>query len=250
MRTFLIRGMLAGLCAAALAFGFAKVMAEPAIDGAIAFEDQQYAAMSMPAEPEIVSRTIQSTIGLATGLVATGIALGGFFSIGFAFAYGRLGQLSARATAAVIGLFGFIAVYFVPFVKYPGNPPAIGNPDTIGQRTTLYFLMIAVSILALVLAIIVGRSLLDRLGAWNATLIGAGTYVAVMVLVIAVLPVIEEVPDGFPANTLWQFRFSSIVTQLVLWGTIGLLFGALTERAATKQAEVDRAGWRAPGRVG
>jgi predicted cobalt transporter CbtA len=250
MRTFLIRGMLAGLCAAAIAFGFAKVMAEPAIDRAIAFEDQQYEAMSMPAEPEIVSRTIQNTIGLAAGLIATGVALGGFFSIGFAFAYGRLGHLSARTTAAVVGLFGFIAVYFVPFVKYPGNPPAIGNPDTIGQRTILYFLMIALSLIALVLAINVGRSLLDRFGAWNATLIGAGTYVAAMALVIAVLPVIDEVPEGFPANTLWQFRVSSIVTQLVLWGTIGLVFGALTERAVKKKAGAEAAGGRTPAPVG
>jgi predicted cobalt transporter CbtA len=32
---------------------------------------------------------------------------------------------------------------------------------------------------------------------------------------------------------LWQFRIASLGAQLIMWGTIGLVFGALTERAAT-----------------
>ena len=42
-------------------------------------------------------------------------------------------------TAALIALSGFIAIYAVPILRYPANPPSIGNPDTIGMRTAIYF---------------------------------------------------------------------------------------------------------------
>jgi hypothetical protein len=34
----------------------------------------------------------------------------------------------------------------VPQIKYRANPPSVGNPDTIGQRTALYFAMLALSV--------------------------------------------------------------------------------------------------------
>src|SRR3954468_13242752 len=134
MRTFLIRGMLAGFCAALIAFGFARVVGEPAVDRSIAFEQHTAAhdAARLPpedvheAKPEVVSRDVQSTIGLLSGLVATGVALGGIFSIAFAFACGRLGRLSARATALTVACLSYVAVYLVPALKYPPNPPATG----------------------------------------------------------------------------------------------------------------------------
>jgi hypothetical protein len=42
--------------------------------------------------------------------------------------------------------------------------------------------------------------------------------------------VIDEVPAGFPADVLWNFRLAAWGIQVVLWASIGLLFGWLTER--------------------
>jgi Probable cobalt transporter subunit (CbtA) len=50
---------------------------------------------------ELVSRGVQSTIGLATAVVGYGVTIGGFFALIYAVAYGRLGRLSPRAQAAV-----------------------------------------------------------------------------------------------------------------------------------------------------
>jgi hypothetical protein len=236
MGTFLVRGMLVGLFGAVLAFGFARTAGEPAVNSAIAFEEQEATAAGEVAEPEEVSRDVQSGIGLAVGLAITGVALGGFFAIGFAFAYGRLGALGARGTALAVGGLGFLAVYVVPFLKYPANPPAVGNPDTLNERTYLYFTMMAVSLLAMVLAVVVARRLRPQLGGWNAVLASAAGYAVVMVLATLVLPVIAEVPEGFPADTLWQFRTASIGIQLTLWASTALAFGALTHRAATRPA--------------
>ena len=82
---------------------------------------------------------VQGGIGLFTGVAVYSIAFGGLFALAFAILYGRMGDFSPRLTAALIALSGFIAVYAVPILKYPANPPSIGNPDTIGLRTAIYF---------------------------------------------------------------------------------------------------------------
>src|SRR5438105_1686035 len=94
----LIRGMLVGILAGLLAFGVAKIFGEPQIDDAIAFEDHHHQMSGAAPEPELVSRDVQSGPGLLTGVVLFGAAVGGIFSLVFAFAYGRLGRLGARAT--------------------------------------------------------------------------------------------------------------------------------------------------------
>jgi predicted cobalt transporter CbtA len=227
-RTLLVRGMVVGIVAAALAFVFARLFGEGPIGQAIAFEY----AHTMPGmdEPEPVSRAVQSTFGLGTAVLVYGTALGGIFALAFAFAYGRLGALGIRATAALVAAMGFTAAYLVPLLKYPANPPAIGNPDTIGRRTALYFLMLAISVAAAVGAVILARNLTPRLGAWNAVLVAVGAFVAVVAVAMLALPTVNEVPADFSATVLWRFRLASTGTQLVLWATIGLLFGALTER--------------------
>jgi hypothetical protein len=73
----LMRGMLVGLLAGLLAFAFAKAFGEPEVDKAIAFETRMDQAKGEAPEPELVSRTVQSSLGLLTGVVVYGTALGG-----------------------------------------------------------------------------------------------------------------------------------------------------------------------------
>jgi hypothetical protein len=226
--------MLAGLIASLLAFGFAKVYGEPQVDRAIAFEDQLShaagAAEEHEHEHEIVSREVQSTIGLLTGVVVYGTALGGLFALAFAFISGRLIHLAPRATAVLLAAAGFLALYIVPYLKYPANPPSVGLPETIGYRTQLYFAMIVFSLAALAIAISAGRQLVAKLGTWNASLAGAGTYVGLVGLAGYALPPINEVPAAFPADLLWHFRIAAFGTQGILWTALALVFGALIER--------------------
>jgi hypothetical protein len=229
MGSLLMRGMLAGLLASLLAFGFAKVFGEPQVDRAIAFEEQLAKAAGEAEEPEIVSRDVQSTIGLFTGVGVYGTALGGLFALAFAFVSGRLVRMPPRTTALVLAAVGFLALYIVPYLKYPANPPSIGQAETIGYRTQLYFAMIVFSLAALAIAIGVGRRLVGQLGSWNAALAGAAVYVGLTALAAYVLPPINEVPEAFPADLLWHFRIAALGTQVVLWAAIALLFGALVE---------------------
>jgi hypothetical protein len=238
--------MLAGLLAGVLGFTFGRVFGEPAVDAAIAFESYvEYDVHHEAPEPELVSRSLQSTAGLGTGTLIYGIALGGMFSLVFAAGYGRLGQLAARGTAALIGVLGVTAIYLVPFLKYPANPPSVGDPDTIGYRTLVYLLLVLVSILAMVLAVLLQRRLVTRFGGWNGTLLAIAGYIVIMAIAFAIFPSVNEVPQQelptvigavtdadvtFPPSVLWAFRVSSIGIQVVIWTTIALVFGALAER--------------------
>ena len=242
VRTLLIRGMLVGLLAGLLVFGFGKVFGEPQIDRAISFESaldeakakaEEAKGIHVEEEPELVSRKVQAGLGLFTGVMVYSAAFGGLFALVFAVADRRVVNLGPRTGSALLAASGFIAVYVVPNLKYPANPPSVGQPDTIGQRTALYFIMLALSVAAMIAAALLRKRLAARLGGWNAALIAAGSYLIAMIVVARILPGINEVPDEFPAVVLWQFRVASFGMQLLMWAMIGLVFGALTERAMT-----------------
>jgi hypothetical protein len=223
--------MLVGLVAAVLAVGFSSVFGEPQVDRAIRFEEQQARAAGEPPEEELVSRHIQKTLGLATGVGVYGVALGGLFALAFAVAHGRIGSMRPRVTAVLVAAGGFLIVAVVPLLKYPANPPSVGDPDTSARRTELYVALLLITAVVLVLAVQLGHQLAPRFGAWTATLIAAGVFVLAIALVEVALPAVNEVPADFPATVLWRFRLAALGTRLVLWTTFGLLFGALTERS-------------------
>jgi predicted cobalt transporter CbtA len=227
--------MLVGLVAGLLAFGFAKFLGEPQVDKAIAFETQMDAAKGEPPEEELVSREVQSSIGLLTGVVVYGTAIGGLFALVFAYASGRVGRIGPRGLSALLALAGFLAIVLVPDLKYPANPPSVGDPETIGQRTALFFIMIAASIATMVGTVNLGLHLKRRLGVWNATLAAAAVFILVIAAVQLLLPDVNEVPEDFPAVVLWRFREASLGLQIVLWTGIGLGFGWLTERSVNQR---------------
>ncbi|NUP19257.1 MAG: CbtA family protein [Streptomyces sp.] len=239
VRALLVRGMLAGLGAALPALVFAYLVGEGPVDAAIAFES---ANSHEHGGEELVSRTVQSTAGLATGVLVFGVAIGGIAALAFCFALGRIGRFSARATAALTALAAFLLVYLVPMLKYPANPPAVGNPDTIGKRTTLFFLMIALTVLLGIAAVLLGRRLAPRWGNWNASVAAGAAFVAAVTVATVILPSGDNTPHGFPANDLWEFRLASIGMQAVLWAGFGLLFGYLAERVLEPRQQEQKAG--------
>jgi predicted cobalt transporter CbtA len=272
VRTFLVRGMLVGIVAGLLSFAFLEVYGEPQVERAITFETQQDEAKEAARkaeshhdhasaahdhglaahdhgaeahvhaadhdEPELVSRPVQAGLGLFVAVLVYNAAFGGLFGLAFAFAYGRTASaLTPQALAAVLAVTGFVAIYLVPNLKYPANPPAVGEPDTIGVRTALYFVMIAISLAAMIVSLAVKRRLVPRFGEWSANLLVAACYVVLVAIAGFFLPSVNEVPEQFPAVVLWNFRIASIGAQLIMWATLGLLFGALSQRAAAYEPQ-------------
>jgi len=239
--------MLAGILAGLIAFGFARTFGEPQVERAIAFEELMAAAEPADAaatdgaeEPAPVSRETQAGVGLFTAVVLYAAAMGGIFSLVFAGLYGRVGNLSPRALSLLLGLAAFIAIVLVPDLKYPPNPPAVGDPDTIGPRTGLFFITLAGSIVALYGAVVAWRRLVPSLGSWNGAIAAFVGYVVVVAILLGLLPTINEVPENFPALALYEFRLATIGMQLVIWTTIALAFGVLAEKALTASGNYRR----------
>ena len=239
VKALLVRGMLAGVVAGLFAFGFAYIFGEPEIDYAIGFEQQMEQAAHAQSgaagavhehEEELVSRTVQAGIGLLTAVVIYGAGIGGLFAIVFALAYGRIGQLGPRAIAALLAAAGFVSVALVPFWKYPANPPAVGSPETLGDRTALFLVMIAISLMAVIFAIGLARRLLARLGRWPSAAIGGAAFMAVIAVAYLLLPDVREIPEQFSADALWRFRAAALGMQLLMWAVLGLVFSLLAER--------------------
>lgn len=262
-RNFLVRGLLAGLIAGILTFAVAYLAGEPSVDAAIAVEaagesaahshdegtehSHQEGAAEHSHDEEggtEVSRQNQSTWGLLTATVATGVAIGGIVALAAAFALGRIGRLRPSQSTALVAALGFVSVALVPFIKYPATPPAVGDADTIGARTTQYFVMLAISVVAMIAVVLLFRALLERLGTYTAVVASAATYLAVVILAGALMPTVNEIGD-FPADTLWYFRRGSLMTLTTLWGVIGIaltgLIGRLYAQESATQARRDLA---------
>jgi hypothetical protein len=230
LRSLLLCGLLAGLCGGVLATGFARVAGESQINQAIAYESAEYKAQGLPPEKPVVSRRLQSSLGLLTAAVIYGLSLGGLFGLAFAAAYGRIGRASPARTSLWLAAGAFVVLYLVPFIKYPANPPSVGDPDTIGKRTALYLIMILISLLAAISAVRLRKALSERWAGSTATLVAGFGYLLVVVVAGALLPSIDEVPKTFPAVTLVRFREASVGMQAVVWTTIGLVFAATARR--------------------
>jgi hypothetical protein len=265
-KRLILRGVLAGAVAGLLAFVFARIFAEPIIGRAVDYETARNAVLSAlekaaghpvePDSPDVFSRGLQANVGIGVGMIAYGAAVGGGFAVAFAASLGRVGRLKVRSLALLLALGGFLTIFFVPFLKYPANPPSIGHADTIKQRGALYLLLVLLSLFFAGAAVWAGRHLQRRLGSWNATVVAAGGFVAIMTVVFLVLPQLghlstnvdeygrlaTETPQpikdpagqillpGFPADDLFAFRLYAVGGQLLLWTAVGLVFGPMAER--------------------
>ena len=264
------RGVLSGFIAGVLAFGFARIFAEPVINRAIDYESGRESILAQlnkaagrtvaPDGPEIFSRTIQSTVGIATGLIGFSTAMGALCAVAYILLQGRFAVMP-RTLALVIPAIGFLGIFMVPFVKYPANPPAVGHTFTIVQRGHLYLAMVLCSCVLLGVAVYAAHRLVPRFGVFSATVFSAIGFIIAISGVIAALPSLgdltanvqhasqfgyarasTETPQpitnlagqivypGFDADVLWKFRWYSILNQLLIWTVLGLVFATLVDR--------------------
>jgi uncharacterized membrane protein YagU involved in acid resistance len=104
------------------------------------------------------------------------------------------------------------------------------------MRTGWYLVMVLSSVVLAVVAVILARQFTERLGAWNGRLLAAFAYVVALAVVIVLLPGVHETPPGFSADDLYEFRLVSLGTQLLMWTSIGVVFGTLAGRLLGERA--------------
>jgi predicted cobalt transporter CbtA len=231
----IVGAVLVGIVAGLVASVLLTFTAEPVIDRAIALEESHHASEPNPAvEPEIVSRHEQKGFGRFAAYGLGGGAYGVLFGIAFLALRRRTEDAFGRAVRAGALLAGAFTV--MPFLKYPPNPPGVGDPATLAERQWKYLALIFLSLVVLAGAARLSGWLRARGWLDDERLVAVGLAVVVpLALVCAVLPPFSDAVD-VPANLLWRFRIASLGGNLLLWTVLTVGFGAAAvrrERALT-----------------
>ncbi len=225
LRRGLAAGLLAGLVAGVVAF----VVGEPPLRDAVHLEQ---ANAERPAGGDVVAvgRSVQEAgLIVATGLV--GVTAGGLFGLVFSAVRPRLNTSSGWTASLQVGAAAYAGVALMPSLKYPPNPPAVGDPATVSGRTGWYLLAVGVSLAVVVAAWDLARRLRLRGVPHVARQLLTASAAGVGMAGVWALPAGAE-PTGVPAALLWDFRLSALATQLVLWAGTAVAFGLLSERAS------------------
>jgi hypothetical protein len=214
------RGALSGAVAGILGFVFARIFAEPVINQAIGYESGRDTILAelnkaagrvvAPDGPEIFSRSIQSTIGIASGIIAFSAAMGALIAVAYVVMHGRF-SIRPRNLVWLTAAFGFLGVYLLPFVKYPANPPAIGHTFTITTRGQLYLALVACSLVLLGLAVYLARRLAPRFGWTWAVVMSAVAFLVAYGVLIGLLPSLGNLPAN--VNATDQFGYARAATE-------------------------------------
>ena len=243
----LARGAAGGAAAGLAAALVSLLVVEPVIRAALAVEAARAPASGEHHE-EVFSRPVQLAGGMLTAILV-GLALGLVFAVVFARAHHRLPGRGNFGRAAVLAAAGFGVLALLSAVKYPANPPGVGDPETVGARTLMYLTLLAAGVLVLLALAAVFASLSRRGWPWAervSAVVAAGVLLCGAVL--ALWPASPDpVPPDVPAELLWRFRLASLAQLAALWATLGLVTGLLLERAGRQPATAP--GFPAPGAV-
>jgi predicted cobalt transporter CbtA len=232
MQRLLKLGALAGLVGGVALALFLRLVGEGPIGRAVALEAARAdAAGAGTAHDEMFSRATQQVGGML-GAALYGVCAGAILAVVFALVRHRLGSRDDWHRALTVAGAAFVAVSLVPALKYPANPPAVGDPDTINERTLLYVVMIGWSLVALWAGWRLLRWLRVQERPEHVRLPAAvGLWAALVAVGYVVLPGTPDAVDA-PATLVWQFRVASLGGEAVFWGITGCVLGWLLVRRA------------------
>jgi Probable cobalt transporter subunit (CbtA) len=220
--------VVAGLIAGALVSGFHTLLIEPVIERAIALEEQHSQTHGAAHAEPVVDRRTQRW-GLVLGFIVYGAMWGLWLGLLLYLTQGWRPTTwpLVRYGVVLAVLLGWSVAWF-PFLKYPANPPGVGDADTVGYRQALYVGFIGLSVVGTVLALGLFR-LLNRPTGASGPGRGRGLWViAVYVIyaaaIYAVFPANPD-PVEMPADLVWTFRLISFAGLLLFWISLAGVFG-------------------------
>jgi hypothetical protein len=259
-----IRFLVPGAAAGIAAFAFSRVMIEPLIGAAVGYEGAREHAESLLAGEhehghELFTRAVQENVGAAVGVVVFGIVMGVLFAVAYASIRAVLERRGIRPDSTGLALLlsagMFAAIVLMPSLKYPANPPTVGLEETVGARSSAFLAITVISVVGACVAVAAGLAWSRRWGPWRAVAFAVGSYGAVMLCAMVLLPSFHEVPgplsgpdglvlDGFPAEVLAEFRLYSLVNQALMWFVIGVTWACLTAWTRVSAKDAVAAGTR------
>jgi hypothetical protein len=219
-RRLLKEGVLAGVAGGAALALVLRLIGEEPIGGAVALE-------GAGGHDELFSRGTQQIGGMVAAILY-GAALGAVFTLAYALVRHRLRTTDDWRASVAVAAAGFAGVFLLPFLKYPANPPAVGDPDTIGRRTALYLVAVAWSLVATWGGWRAWRALVAK-GVATAAPGSLAVWVALAAIGLVVLPANTDPVDA-PAALIWQFRLATVAGAAAFWTVTGMVFGWLRVR--------------------
>ena len=231
MKTFLfiiivlLSGASAGLIHGTVNFA----IVEPYLDQAIGIENQNlFASGEEEDTPQFWAeyegyRTWQKS-GQILASIILGISMGALFGIVFALSRNSLpGSNDVKKSIVLAGIMWF-SLYLIPFLKYPANPPTVGDGETVVLRAILYLSFIAISGVGVLVFYQLSKKLKNNKKL--VTVIGYGVFITVAFIAM------PENPDEItaPMNLVNEFRIMSVLGVSSFWISIGIISGFFWHR--------------------
>ena len=224
---FIAITLLAGAIAGTFLGAINQVVVEPYIDHAIELEKQSTGQSDQIINPTEFTayRFWQKGGEIAAGTIL-GLSIGSLYGIVFAYTRGLVpGSNNKKKALIVAGIMWFV-LFLMPALKYPANPPAVGNPETIYYRQSLYIAFLAISgFSALGLAF-----LYQKVASLNINkAIIPSAYAAIMAGAYLAMP---ANPDSInaPIDLVIGLRLTSAITISMFWGLLGIIFGTFWDK--------------------
>ena len=231
MKTFLfivivlISGAFAGLIHGTVNFA----IVEPYLDQAIGIENQNLFASGEEKDTsefwvEYEGYRIWQKSGQILAGVILGTSIGALFGIVFALSRNSLpGNNDVKKALVLAGVMWF-TMFVIPFLKYPANPPTVGDPETVVLRSILYLSFITISGFGAV-----GFYKLSQKFQSKRKLVAIIGYSIFISVVFFVMP---ENPDEItaPMDLVNEFRIMSFLGVTSFWISIGVILGFFWNR--------------------
>ncbi len=222
--TFIFISLFSGALSGLILAGVNLLVVEPFIDKTISLETSKAIASGKQIDinEQNSYRIWQKSGSLVAGSVL-GMAYGSLLGIVYAFIRKFLPFSSDIKKAIFLSLIIYSVMFMIPFLKYPGNPPAVGNPATIYLRESLFLGYLAVStITTLSLGIVFYKFRQVK----HISIIIPLVYAIIISSAFILFP---PNPDkiSIPMDLVNSFRIASASTQLVFWIVLGTTFGLL-----------------------
>ncbi len=232
MKTFLFLGivLISGFSAGIIQGVVNLVVTEPYMDKAINIENQKLFASGQAQDtPQFweefkTYRMWQKEGGVVTSGIL-GLGLGALFGLLFAYSRHLLPGQNHVKKSLVLGGIMWFTIFFVPFLKYPANPPSVGEPETILSRTLMYVVFVALSGLgALAFSWIYKKLQKDK------RRFAIPVVYAIYITIAFIL--MPSNPDTItaPANLLNGFRTASASTVTLFWLMDAIILGFLWQK--------------------
>ena len=153
-----------------------------------------------------------------------GTSIGSLFGIVYALSKKSLPSKNNIGKTLILAGLMWFTLFVIPFLKYPANPPTVGEAETVFLRGILYLSFIAISGL-----LAVGfYQVFKRLKGKNKILafVGYGVFIS---LVFFIMP---DNPDKIsaPIELVNGFRAVAFFTSSVFWFTLALILGAFWQK--------------------